>query len=118
MGGASVGEDAAVLRVPQMDGRDALVVVGADPITGADDPEMAGALAVYINANDVMVQGGSPQWMTLTLLVPVGTSEATLSSVISGVCKAARHLGLVVVGGHTEVTDAVQKVIVSGTLLG
>jgi len=116
--GAGIGEDAAVLRMPALHGGDALVVVAADPITGAEDPRMAGALAVYVNANDVLVQGGVPSWMTLTLLVPVGTSETYLGDVITGVCEAAERLGIVVVGGHTEVTESVQKAVVCGTLLG
>lgn len=79
---------------------------------------MAGALAVYVNSNDVLVQGGVPKWMTLTLLVPVGTPESHLGDVVAGVCEAAERIGLVVVGGHTEVTESVQKTVVCGTMLG
>lgn len=117
--GAAAGEDAAVLRVgATAPGADAFVVVAADPITGAEDPRMAGALAVYVNSNDVLVQGGVPSWMTLTLLVPVGTTEHQLSELMGGVCEAAAEIGVVVVGGHTEVTESVQKTVVCGTLLG
>ncbi|CAK0901038.1 unnamed protein product [Prorocentrum cordatum] len=117
--GAAAGEDAAVVRVgATAPGADALVVVAADPITGAEDPRMAGALAVYVNSNDVLVQGGVPSWMTLTLLIPVGTTEHQLSELIRGVCEAAAEIGVVVVGGHTEVTESVQKTVVCGTLFG
>lgn len=117
---ASQGEDAAVLRLSKIipDSSDNLIVVGADPITGANDPELAGSLAVFVNGNDVLVQGGMPEWMTLTLLVPVGTEEDTLARVVLGVVRAAKVLGMVVVGGHTEVTDAVNKIVVAGTMLG
>lgn len=118
--GAGQGEDAAVLRLSQRipDSSDNLIVVGSDPITGAGAPRMVGALAVYVNANDVLVQGGVPGWMTLTLLVPLGTTEKDLTEVVAGAVEAAAVLGLVIVGGHTEVTDSVRKIIASGTLLG
>ncbi len=111
--GPGVGEDAAVLDLdaPQ------LLVAKSDPITFATDE--IGYYAVNVCANDLAVTGARPLFYLPTLLFPEGsTTEATVRAVFGQLARACRQLGVVVVGGHSEVTPTVNQVVVAGTMLG
>ena len=109
--GPGLGRDAAIVEF----GAQALVLT-ADPITfaGAD----AGRLAVTINANDVYAVGADPHWLLATVLSPPGVSEAGLTTLLSELRAACDEAGIALVGGHTEVTDAVSRTVVSCALVG
>lgn len=110
--GAGVGQDVAVLDLPSGEA----LVAHSDPITLAS--EGLARYAVVVNANDVATSGAEPRWFLATVLLPVGTtgSEAlALLGELSAECSAA---GVSLVGGHTEVTDAVGRPMVSGTMFG
>lgn len=111
--GPGVGEDAAVLRTPP--GR--LIVVKSDAITLAR--KRLGWYLVHVNANDVAVMGGEPKWFLVTLLLPQGREAASLFEKTMGdIQDACAALGIVVVGGHSEVTVGIQRPMAVGTLLG
>ena len=61
--GGGIGEDAALIRVPE-----GILVAASDPVTGAG--KNAGRLLVHINANDVACKGADPSWIIVTLIVP------------------------------------------------
>ena len=107
-----VGRDAAVISFP-----DRYLVAKTDPITFATD--QIGWYAVHINANDVAVMGGIPRWFLATLLLPagqVGSDEVeAIFAQISGACD---ELGVVLCGGHTEMTIGIDHPIVVGQMLG
>jgi len=107
----SFGEDGAVIK-PK---RNILVVV-ADPITGAT--EEAGWLAVHVNANDVAVHAAYPKWFITTLLFPPETDEKNIELVMDGVIRALNEVGATLIGGHTEITDRVNDVLISGVMIG
>ncbi len=109
---AGVGEDVAALDVS---GEEVLVVHG-DPITltGKD----LGRYAVLVNANDIATAGATPRWFLATVLLPHGTSAAEALSLLGDIAGAAGEIGVMPVGGHTEVTSAVARPVVSGTMLG
>ena len=109
--GARIGEDACGIEVPA-----GILVAAADPITltSAD----AGRLSVIVNANDVAVSGARPRWFLAVVLVPPGTTEGVVSELFAGVQQALSDLGAYLVGGHTEVTSAVNRPIVIGQMLG
>jgi hydrogenase maturation factor len=109
--GPAPGEDGAVVRLDRN-----LVAVASDPITF---PTAApGAHSVHVNANDIAVMGAVPRFMTLTLLLPPDTTEHTAAALLRQAVDAAGTLGVLVVGGHTEVTDAVTRPVLAGTMLG
>ncbi|MBE6008060.1 MAG: AIR synthase [Lachnospiraceae bacterium] len=107
----ATGEDCAAI-----DMEDKLCVVSSDPITGADSD--AGYLAVYINCNDIASAGAEPVGILLTVLLPPGTEEKLLMELSEGAKRAADELGIEILGGHTEVTAAVNKPVISGTAIG
>lgn len=110
--GPRVGEDAAVI-----DMGDRYLIVTADPITFT--AENIGYYAINVNANDIAVRGARPLWFLATILLPLSASdEATARRVFDELRAAMAPFGLTLVGGHTEVTDAVSRPVVSGLMLG
>ena len=111
--GPGVGEDAAIIDFPA----DHLLVAKSDPITFATDA--IGYYAVNVCANDLAVTGATPLFYLPTLLLPAHTSsEATARAIFAQIAHACTQLGIVVAGGHTEVTGAVNQPVIAGTLLG
>ncbi len=110
--GPGMGRDAAALQMT-----DTALVIKTDPITFPTDD--AAWHLVHINSNDLACQGATPRWLLVTALLPAG--ETTTSSVIDifeRLHAAASSIGIVVIGGHTEVTDGVTRPILMGTMLG
>jgi len=109
--GPSIGEDAAIVRV----GKEVLVIA-ADPITGAE--EWLGWLAVNVSANDVATRGIQPRWFTPCILLPKGSKEELLEKICSQMDKAAHQLNVAIIGGHCEVTPGLEHPIVTGCSVG
>lgn len=109
--GPGVGRDAAIVEF----GGQALVTT-SDPITFVDAD--AGKLAVTVNANDIHAVGAEPLWLLATILAPVGTTPSALEALLRDLQSACAVDGIALVGGHTEVTDAVTRTVVSCTLIG
>ncbi len=109
--GPRVGEDAAAV-----DFGDRLLVAKSDPVTFATD--RAGWYAVQVCANDVACTGATPRWFLATLLVPERFSQDDAVRVFEDVVSACRELGVALIGGHSEVTQGIERPIVMGTMLG
>jgi hydrogenase maturation factor len=110
--GPQVGEDAAVVDLG-----DRYLVAKVDPITFV--AEEIGWYAVHINANDLAVRGAKPCWFLMTLLLPEGSAdEKLLESIFTQVQDACQAVGATLVGGHTEVTQGLDRPILAGTMLG
>ncbi len=105
------GEDCSAV-----DMKGELCIVSTDPITGADNN--AGYIAVHINCNDIASSGGEPVGILITVLLPKGSSEELLEEIMSGAYKAANEIGIEILGGHTEVTEAVVKPVISAAVIG
>lgn len=106
-----VGIDASVI-----DFGEEVLVLSSDPITGAlKDP---GWLSVHVNANDVAVMGASPEWFLITLFMPEGSTRSDVKNVMKSARTACKDLNISVVGGHTEVTPGLERVLISGTMAG
>ncbi len=109
--GPMPGEDAAAIRTDAP-----LLVAATDPITLTG--EALGAFAVTVNANDVAVTGARPQWFLATVLLPPGTTPDAVRAVFDGLVAALDQLDATLVGGHTEITAAVNQPVVVGQMLG
>jgi hydrogenase maturation factor len=109
--GPRCGVDAAVVAV----GRHR-VILKSDPVTFT--ASRIGWYAVQVNANDVAVMGGRPRWFQPTILVPPGTRSSVVMEIAREIAAACRALGVAVTGGHTEVTDAVTRAVVTGDMQG
>jgi AIR synthase related protein, N-terminal domain/Integrase core domain len=72
---------------------------------------------VIVNANDVAVTGARPSWFSAVILVPPQTTDAVVRDLFN-IRRALAGVGAHLVGGHTEVTPAVNRPIVVGQMLG
>lgn len=93
-----------------------LCVFSTDPITGATKD--MGYLAVHINCNDVFSAGAEPVGILMTVLLPPQSTESTLEEIMQGALHATGELGIEILGGHTEVTAAVNQPLICATVVG
>lgn len=107
----SIGEDCAALDMGEN-----ICLISTDPITGA--VEDIGRLAVLINTNDIASGGGEPVGITVTALLPPYVTESEISKIITDLYTEAKKADIVILGGHTEITDAVTKPVLSCTVIG
>ncbi len=110
--GAGIGEDAAVIDIAA----DEVLVLASDPITLAAD-DMA-RYAVIVNANDVATSGAAPRWLLSTMLFPPGSTAGEVLAMVRDIRAVCTDCGVTLCGGHTEITDAVSRPLVVGTMAG
>ncbi len=110
-GAPRIGMDCAML---DLDGD--LIVTSCDPITSADAKHI-GALSVHVNCNDAAAGGAEPVALLVTLLLPPSETEETVAMIAKDLQEAAELAGVDVIGGHTEVTDAVTRVTTCTTVI-
>lgn len=106
-----VGLDNAV-----MDFGGDLIVASTDPITGAT--KNIGSLAINVSVNDVSCQCADPVGVLMTVLIPPSATIEELKEIIEDANATAKKLNVDIIGGHTEVTEAVNKILISTTVLG
>jgi hydrogenase expression/formation protein HypE len=109
--GPAFGADAAVIDLGAQ-----YLILKSDPVTFTADE--VGWYAVHVNANDVAVMGARPAWFQATIIVPPDTAAATVRQIVRDIDRGARHLGIAVTGGHTEVSPAVRHAVVAGDMQG
>lgn len=108
---AGIGKDCAVIDFGEYG-----CVLSSDPITGAINN--IGKLAVHISCNDVAASGAEPIGILMTMLMPPSTTESDIEQIIMDAGKAAEELNVEIIGGHTEITDSVNKVVLITTVVG
>lgn len=109
--GAKIGVDTA-----QIDFGEEVCVLSTDPITGA--VENIGAIGVTISVNDIATAGAEPVGLLLTILAPVGTTHEQIEEIQRDATMTANQLGVQIVGGHTEITSAVNQCVLSVAVIG
>ncbi|MCR4568387.1 MAG: AIR synthase family protein [Pseudobutyrivibrio sp.] len=110
--GPGIGEDCATVQI----GPDEEMVLSTDPITGTASD--IGELAVTISVNDLASAGAEPIGILLTVLLTPRMREAKLKAIMQQVDAACKRYNVQVIGGHTEVTDAVTQPLISVTAVG
>ena len=106
-----IGEDCTAIEFG-----DYACVLSTDPITGAE--KGIGALAVHISCNDVASSGVKPLALLMTIMAPPTATEEDIRTIMKEAGEAAAGLGVEIAGGHTEITSAVNRIIVSTTAIG
>jgi len=107
----SVGIDGTVIDIGNKS-----LIVSMDPITGA--MERIGWLAVNINANDIATFGVEPAFFLSCILLPENANREMVETISVQMDKAAKKLGMAIVGGHCEVTSGLTNPIVVGCAMG
>ena len=109
--GPATGLDCAAIRF-----KDGLAVLSTDPITGASAD--IGSLAIHVSCNDLAAFGIRPKGILLVLIAPPAATSEDVAAVIEQASQTAEKLGVSIVGGHTEVSDAVNRFVVTTTAIG
>lgn len=109
--GPGIGIDSAVLN---LDGD--LCFLSTDPIT-ALTPD-AGKLAVHVSVNDIAAAGATPVAILITVMCPPSSTIEEIENIIKSAKKAADKVNVDIIGGHTEITDAVNRIVLCVTAVG
>ncbi len=109
--GSAIGADCAII-----DFADYECVISTDPITASVND--IGRLAVHVSCNDIAASGGLPIAITLAVLLPNGTTKSDLIQMVDQALAVSKELGVEIIGGHTEVTNAVNQPVIVATALG
>ncbi len=107
-----VGEDVAAVRLPGEE----ILVLKSDPVTFATDA--ISYCAVQVNINDIATSGATPRWLLASMLFPPGTNAAEARSAMEQLYRASLEQGVILCGGHTEITDAVTRPVVAAQVAG
>lgn len=109
--GAHVGADCAWLPIG-----DNMLVASSDPVTAGG--MQSGRLAIHVSCNDIAARGVSPVGILLVVIAPPDTTPSALMQIIDQAAETATQLGVDIVGGHTEISDAVRRFVVTTTAFG
>lgn len=107
-----VGEDCSAIALSS----DEVMVLSVDPITATD--KGTGTLAVHITANDLASSGAEPIGIMLSILLPSRKREKYLRELMAEIELACKEIEIEIIGGHTEVTDVVNRPVVTVTGVG
>ena len=83
------------------------------PITGTTKD--IGPFSVYITTNDLAAAGAEPIGLMITILLPEDVKESELKKMMADIEATCEKLNIDVLGGHTEVTNAVIQPLISVT---
>lgn len=106
-----IGEDCAVVDFGSYD-----CVMSTDPITAAISD--IGRLSIHISCNDIASNGIQPLGIMLAVMLPVGTTEEDIEEMMRQAGEVSEKLGVEIIGGHTEITPAVNKPVIVSTAIG
>lgn len=107
-----VGEDCSAVEA----GPDEVLVFSVDPITAAS--KGTGTLAVHITANDLASSGAEPIGLMTSILLPPRTREKKLRELMQEIELACKSLEIEIMGGHTEISDVVNRPVITVTGVG
>jgi hydrogenase expression/formation protein HypE len=112
--GPKIGEDAAVIDLGE--DSDHHWVVTSDPITMTT--EEVGYYGVVVNLNDLATMGAIPKWFLATLLFPEKSDLGLIEKVFKQIHDACHRFKISFIGGHTEITPGIDRMILSGHMIG
>ena len=107
-----VGEDCSAIEA----GEDEAFVLTVDPMAGVVDE--VGKISFQIAANDVAAAGAKMIGLLADIALPVGSTEGDLRRIVQDIAVLSERYNVEVLAGHTMVTDAVNRPVVSITGVG
>ncbi len=114
--GPQHGVDAAAIELP--DG--SVMVIKEDPTFGLPVlmPHFGWAI-VHICASDVACLGVKPRYMSISLLLPPGTTDKVLEGIWNEIHQECEKLDIAIVGGHTGIYPGIGYPLNGGcTMIG
>ena len=113
----AVGEDCAVISMQAGD-QTKLVTATQTFTLDVSDKHVRANCAVYDALNNIYAMGAGPIGIELALLVPTTENEAVLRETVRAIDAVCGEAGIVVLGGHTQVSRAVKNIVVTVTAIG
>lgn len=110
--GADPGEDCAVLELKEGE----VTVTATNSVTGAT-PDL-GILAVHVAVNNLAADGAEPVGLLANILLPEEYKESRLKLIMEQLKETCAGLGIQLLGGHTELTTAVSRPVITVTGMG
>lgn len=107
---AGIAEDCSAIK------SDKILLLTTDPITATGNN--AGKLALYVSANDIAVCGGTPIACLLTVIAPPDGTAEQIGAFMAEASETADKLNVDIIGGHTEFSDVVNKMVVVCCMVG
>lgn len=91
-----------------------VITMATEPVFGAFDE--IGLIAVHMAVNNLVCSGAKPIGIMQTILLPKGSGESDLKMMIKAIEEQCLLLDIEVMGGHTEVSDALVRpaIVVTG----
>lgn len=109
---AGVGEDCAAVWAKDKD----IFVFSSDPVIWNDD--FCGMRAVHGTLNDLASAGAEPVGLLLTAMLPTEIQEPQIRRMTQLIQAECEKYQVQVLGGHTEITPAVNQPIITVTGVG
>ncbi len=109
---AGVGTDCAVVTTKE----DEQIVLSSDPVIWETDADAR--RVVFAVCNDLAAAGAEAVGLILTALLPAGTEEKQIRDMVRLITRQCEPAGIQILGGHTEVTAAVNRPVISVTGVG
>ena len=114
--GENVLDRSVYKRIHAVYNRGERITMSADPVTLPVSG--IGEYAVYAAVNALSAEKILPESFRPVILLPPGTEEQQLREIMDGIGRVCASEGLVIEGGHTEVTAAVVRPAVIGCCTG
>ena len=111
---SSIGEDCCLIDLNLLN--EDVLMISSDPITFTS--KNIGKLAVIINTNDIYATGGIGYGIIVNVLIPTNKTIDDFKIVMKDIHEECIKHNLQILGGHTEITDVVNDIVVSVTILG
>lgn len=110
--GPGIGFDCAVIDIGER-----YMIVKSDPITFAT--KEIGWYAVQIISNDIYTTGADPKWLLPTIFLPENlTTIISTLDIAEQLKTACEQKGIIIAGGHTEITARLDRPIIACTAIG
>lgn len=106
--GFGIGKDCAALQAEDEE----TFVITHDLMQTIPENYM-GKMAAYTAADHIATEGGIPVGITMTALFPPDTKKHQIERVIRQIHGTCASLSMVIIEGHTEVTEAVNQPLLS-----
>lgn len=106
------GLDAAVLKLDA----DEMTVLSTNPVMGT--LEELGEYGVLSVVSNLAAAGATPVGILLTILLPEKEDERTLKKIVAQAQEVCNRYQIQILGGHTEVTKAVNQPVLSLVAVG
>lgn len=110
--GPGVGIDCSVVKLE----KDEVAVLSTDPVTTAR--KNIGIFAVHTTVNDLAASGAEPVGVLVSILLPERARESKLKEIMQDIEHTCKMLNVEVIGGHTEVSKAVNQPLLTVTGIG